>query len=76
MVLFHCGTGHYAKYASAQTHKKGMNSVTSTRFGEIVDQYSNPFRPGTAAAKLNKLLRSPSLSSDLVQNAIIDTICM
>lgn len=52
-----------------------MNSVTSRRFGEIVDQYSNPCRPGTAAAKLNKLLRNPSLSSDLVQNAIIDAIC-
>lgn len=52
-----------------------MNSVTSIRFGEIVDQYSNPSRTGTAAAKLNKLLRNPSLSSDLVQNAIIDAIC-
>lgn len=52
-----------------------MNSVTSIRFGEIVDRYSNPCRPGTAAAKLNKLLRNPGLSSDLVQNAIIDAIC-
>lgn len=61
--------------ASTLTHKKGMTAVTSARFGEIVDRYSNPYLPDTAAARLNRLLRNPSLSSDLVQNAIIDAIC-
>lgn len=52
-----------------------MTAVTSARFGEIVDRYSNPYLPDTAAARINRLLRNPSLSSDLVQNAIIDAIC-
>lgn len=69
------GAWHPSIPASLLTHKKGMTVVSSARFGEIVDRYSNPYIPGTAAARLNKLLRNPSLSSDLVQNAIIDVIC-
>lgn len=69
------GQGDPSIPASLLTHKKGMTAVTSARFGEIVDRYSNPYLRGTAAARLNKLLRNPSLSSDLVQNAIIDAIC-
>lgn len=73
--MSNAGQRHPSIPASLLTHKKGMTAVTSARFGEIVDRYSNPYLPGTAAARLNKLLRNPSLSSDLVQNAIIDAIC-
>lgn len=56
-------------------HKKGIIVVSSARCGEIDGRDSNPYIPGTAAARLNRLLRNPSLSSNLVQNAIIDAIC-
>lgn len=52
--------------ASLLTHKRGMTVVSSARFEEIVDRCSNPHISGTAAARLNKLLRNPSLRSDLV----------